>query len=352
MAAGSAVAWTSSRASENIARVMTESPPTWDSGRQASQPVSGPTPRAVAVANAGVLDRGMGDDRSLGRTGGAGGRHHERVARLDRPPPVETPSLAVGLDDGTGSQGRDHRRRVGPGRPTIQGEHGIAAVPHRRHRVDELGTSVQVERHEVRHPPSVPRCAVTAPLRQLRLCSDSATRHTGRHRTPGSVHVVSAGTGGGPRPIELRAGPPAFVLALAAPFVGLLLVGYRAMSSGLSSGPDDPLPPWILAVVTVVAGVVIGWRAATQRALLDDEVLRCRNLLVTFELRWETIERLTTTRRFGITVIEIRMRGIHRRHRLGAATRFTGHEADAVRDVLTVHPGAGPLLTDDPVDRP
>jgi hypothetical protein len=52
-------------------------------------------------------------------------------------------------------------------------------------------------------------------------------------------------------------------------------------------------------------------------------------------------------RRWGLVVVDVRVRGMRRRLRLGAATRFGGDEADLVLDVLRAHPAAGALLSDD-----
>ena len=157
----------------------------------------------------------------------------------------------------------------------------------------------------------------------------------------------------GPTPpgaIEISPGPPAFLAALAAPVVAVALIASRAASSGLSSGPDDPIPPLVVAVVTIVVALVLSWRCLTQRASLDIDVLRCRNALVNFEIPWEQVERLDIVHRLGIVVIDVRILRLRRRHRIGAATRLAGAEAEAMLDMLRAHPVAASLLHDPSLD--
>ena len=147
--------------------------------------------------------------------------------------------------------------------------------------------------------------------------------------------------------MTLRPGPPAWATAVAAPLVAVALVAFRALGPGLARTPDDPVPPWVLAVLTVVVGLGLTWRALTQRAELADDALTCRNLVTTFTVGWDQLDRLEVVRRPGLVVVDIHVRGLRRRHRIGAATRFTGDESDLVLDVLRAHPAAGALLVDD-----
>jgi len=141
-------------------------------------------------------------------------------------------------------------------------------------------------------------------------------------------------------------GPPAWVLAAVLPLGAIGLIWYRTAQSGLSSGPEDPAPPMLIAALTLVATAVLAWRAFTQRAELDEHGLHVRNLSVTFHLAWEQVERLEVVHRPGLQIIEIRMVGVRRRHRLGAATRFVGEEAHVVLDAVRAHPIARTLLVD------
>jgi hypothetical protein len=141
-------------------------------------------------------------------------------------------------------------------------------------------------------------------------------------------------------------GTPALVLAAVTPTGGVALVVLRATTSGLATTPDDPVPPWVVAVATVLAALAIAWRALTQRAELRDDRLVCRNTLSTFEVPWDRVDRLTRRTRAGLVTVDVEVSGLRRRLRLGAATRFAGEGADAVADVLRAHPVAGALLDD------
>ena len=146
--------------------------------------------------------------------------------------------------------------------------------------------------------------------------------------------------------VELHAGPPAWALAAILPLGAIGLIWFRTAQSGLGSGPDDPVPPLAVAVLTLGAAVVLAWRALTQRAVLDDDGLHSRNLTVTYHLEWEKIDRLDVVERPGLQIVEVRLRGMRRRHRIGAATRFSGDEAHAVLDSLRAHHVARELVRD------
>ncbi len=142
----------------------------------------------------------------------------------------------------------------------------------------------------------------------------------------------------------MSAGPPAWVLAAVLPVAAVGLIWFRSADSGLSSTPSDPVSPLIMAVVTLVAVSVLAWRCVTQRAALDEDGLHCRNLTMSYHLEWERIERLQLVYRGGLQTVEVRVHGLRRHNRLGAATRFLGDEADAVLDSLRAHPQACALL--------
>lgn len=147
--------------------------------------------------------------------------------------------------------------------------------------------------------------------------------------------------------ISIRPGGPARVISVAVPAVAVGLVLARAVGTGLASGPDDPASPWIVAVVTVAVGCWLGWRAPTQRAELRPTELRCRNLATSFTIGWSQVESVVVLRRGPITTVDVRVRGLRRRLRVGAATRFTGHAADAVLDMIRAHPVAGAVLAEE-----
>ncbi|UDY36005.1 hypothetical protein [Dermatobacter hominis] len=147
--------------------------------------------------------------------------------------------------------------------------------------------------------------------------------------------------------IEIRPGAPARALSVLAPVVAIGLVSWRAVRDGLGSGPDDPVPPWIVAVLTVLFGCWLGWRALTQWTELRPHDLRCRNLVTSFAVDWDRVESLVVLRRGPVTAIDVRIRSHRRRLRIGAATRFSGHAADAVLDMFRAHPEARRLVLDD-----
>ncbi len=104
--------------------------------------------------------------------------------------------------------------------------------------------------------------------------------------------------------IRLGPGAPARVLAVLAPVVAVALVAARAARDGLAATPDDPVSPWLLAVLTVGLGCWLGWRALGQRAELAPGDLRCRNLVTAFAVDWDRVESLIVTRRGPIVVID------------------------------------------------
>ena len=107
------------------ARVTTERPPTWASGRQASQrSPAGIDAQPLAGGQGRRRHRGVGEHDGLRRAGGAAGGHHQRIA---------------GLHGGR----RVARRRPAPRRsgrarePRVDGQHRVAVVPCPPKRIDE-----------------------------------------------------------------------------------------------------------------------------------------------------------------------------------------------------------------------
>ena len=83
-AAASKPSWTVSGVPVRSARVTTDRPPTWASGRQAShRSTAGSMPRRALVASAEAAHRGVGEDDGLRRAVGPARGHDESVARLD-----------------------------------------------------------------------------------------------------------------------------------------------------------------------------------------------------------------------------------------------------------------------------
>lgn len=144
--------------------------------------------------------------------------------------------------------------------------------------------------------------------------------------------------------LVLRGGLPSWVLAVVAPVAALALLGQRLATDGMRQQEGEPTSPWLVAVVTLLLAAFVTWRALTQRAEVFRDRVRCQNLLVTFEVDWADVERLEVVRRLGLVVVEIHVRNLRRRHRLGAATRLVGPESDELLGLLGSVPAAGALL--------
>ncbi len=162
----------------------------------------------------------------------------------------------------------------------------------------------------------------------------------------GSDDAAAPGSSASDGVIAVVPGLPARVAAVAAPIIAVVLVAWRAMQDGLRSAPDDPVSPWVIALLTIAAGAWLGWRALTQWTELRRNELCCRNLVSRFAVDWDRVESLVVARRGPIVAIDVRIRGHRRRLRLGAATRFSGDAADAVLDMFRAHPDARRLLLD------
>ncbi|MFM7064068.1 MAG: hypothetical protein ACKO04_11340 [Actinomycetes bacterium] len=152
-----------------------------------------------------------------------------------------------------------------------------------------------------------------------------------------------SGPGDGPV-LVLRGGLPSWLLAAGAPVVALALLGQRLAVDGLRQQDGEPVSPWLVAVLTLGVAAFVTVRALSQRAEVHAERVRCRNLLVTFEVEWADVERLEVVRRLGLVVVEVHVRHLRRHHRLGAATRFSGPDADELLGLLGSVPAAGALL--------
>lgn len=148
-------------------------------------------------------------------------------------------------------------------------------------------------------------------------------------------------------PLSIPPAAPARLLAAVIPLVAVLLVVAGASRGAMERTADDPVSPWIIAVLTLAGAVLLSWRALTQHATLDDELLVSRNLTSTARLHWSTIEELRCVHRPGLVLVEIHLHGTRRRFRLGAATRWPGAGSEQVVQLLAAHPRAGALLVRD-----
>lgn len=153
--------------------------------------------------------------------------------------------------------------------------------------------------------------------------------------------------GSDPGTVTIHGGPPSVVLAALAPLVAIVLIWRGVTTGGMSSTEHDLVSPWIIAVLTLVVGVLLGWRALTQHAELGVEGLRCRNLTTSFTIPWDRVDRIEIVHRLGLVVFDVHLSGVRRRHRIGAATRFAGEEAVVVRDLVAAHPDAASRLEPD-----
>ncbi len=140
--------------------------------------------------------------------------------------------------------------------------------------------------------------------------------------------------------VRILPGAPARILAGAAPVLAIAMMVLAARRGGFDQGPEDPVPPWSIAAVTLLGAFVLSWRALTQHAELDATGLRSRNLLSAVVLDWEQVVELRTVRRPGLVAVEIVIAGVRRRSRLGAATRLDDRTAAQVLELMDRSPEA------------
>lgn len=145
---------------------------------------------------------------------------------------------------------------------------------------------------------------------------------------------------------ELRIEPagPARAVAVVLPVVAVALVAIGWLRGGMERGVDDPVPPWVVALVTVSVGLVLAWRALTQTVVMTGEGMVIRNVISTSRVHWSVVEELRPVSRPGLTTVELHLRGTRRRSHLGAATRWGEAGAAEVLGVLASHEVAGELL--------
>lgn len=145
-------------------------------------------------------------------------------------------------------------------------------------------------------------------------------------------------------PLRIEPGGPARVLAVLLPIGAVLLVAVGSARGAMARAAEDPIPPWVVAVLTVAGAAVLGWRSWTQWATVGEEGIVSRNLTSTVRLPWSTVESLHCQHRTGVLIVEIRLAGTRRRLRLGPATRWWGPEAEEMIRDLEAHPRAGALV--------
>ena len=229
----------------------------------------------------------------------------------------------------------------------VERQHGVAPVPRGAEGIHEPGAAGQQESDQVWH--SLQRATVVgrfhtveAPGSRPSQVAGPARRLVGVQPGPDEPSIHRPGA------VTIHGGPPSVALAAALPLAAIALIWRGASTSGLSATDDDLVSPWLIAVLTLAVGGVLGWRALTQRAVLSESGVRCRNLTTSFTVAWDRVERIDVVHRFGLVVYEVHLSGVRRRHRIGAATRFAGDEADVVRDLVAAHPAASSKLELDP----
>lgn len=114
--------------------------------------------------------------------------------------------------------------------------------------------------------------------------------------------------------------------------------------SVLEEGVHDPVPPWGVAVLTVLGAAFLAWRVLTQEVVISSAGLVVRNMSSTVRLHWSTIEELRRVDRPGLSVIEVHLRGTRRKLHMGAATRWNDDSADEVAGLIASHPISGDLF--------
>ena len=144
--------------------------------------------------------------------------------------------------------------------------------------------------------------------------------------------------------LTLQPAAPARAVAVAAPAAALVLISVAATRGGMERTDADPVSPWVVAAITLLGALWLGWRAVTQSAVLDRDGLTSRNVAGTLRVGWSDVEELRVVARGGVSVVEVRVAGVRRWARIGAATRLAGEGADEVRRAIERHGTAGALL--------
>lgn len=138
--------------------------------------------------------------------------------------------------------------------------------------------------------------------------------------------------------LTFRANRPAQLLAVLAPALAVALVMLAARRGGLSGAESDPVAPWVVAVCTVLGASFLSWRALRQVATLCADGVASRNVAGSFRASWNQVEEIRVLHRGPLVLVELRLSGLQRWSRLGAATRFAGHDAEEMVDALSAHP--------------
>ena len=148
-AAGSKLGSTVSGVPVSSARVTTARPPTWESGRQASQWSSLVTANRSLDARADAATASWVSTTPFGVAGRAACRDHQGVAILDGAAARQPVLGAVGVADHGDGEGGELIRLGRCRESLIEREGGVAAVPDAGEGVDEAWPGRQIEGDEV-----------------------------------------------------------------------------------------------------------------------------------------------------------------------------------------------------------
>jgi hypothetical protein len=138
--------------------------------------------------------------------------------------------------------------------------------------------------------------------------------------------------------LTFRADRPAQLLAVLAPALAGALVVFAARRGGLSGAESEPVAPWVVAVCTVMGASWLSLRSLRQVAALGPDGVAGRNVAGSFRASWSQVEEIRVLHRGPLVLVELRLSGLQRWTRLGAATRFAGHDAEEMEQALSAHP--------------
>jgi hypothetical protein len=134
------------------ARVTTDRPPTWASGRQASQRSRSGSTRVGGWTPGGGRHGVVGQHHRPRLAGGAAGGHDHRIAVLDRSPPSRRVRSPSGPTTAVGRRAASAAARAGAGQARVERRDRVAVVPGPAQRVDER-LAHAVQRHQLGHGP-------------------------------------------------------------------------------------------------------------------------------------------------------------------------------------------------------
>jgi hypothetical protein len=145
-------------------------------------------------------------------------------------------------------------------------------------------------------------------------------------------------------PLLVRPHLPGRLVAVLGPVLACTLVLLAARRGGLEQGDGDPVAPLLIALATVLGAFVLSWRALAQYAVFGTEGLEVRNVAGSVRARWSDVEEVRIEQRGPLVLVDLRLRGLRRWTRIGAATRVAGPASERLRAELSDHPAVSALL--------